>query len=52
MPSPMAERIVPTISEDIKKKVQLSIKMKESKVKKGIKKEGGLEDIVSLFISL
>nr|CAI5835745.1 unnamed protein product [Callosobruchus analis] len=39
MPSPMAQRVVPTISEDIRKKVQQAAKSKENKMKRGIKKK-------------
>ncbi|KAL1489498.1 hypothetical protein ABEB36_014382 [Hypothenemus hampei] len=34
MPSPMASRILPTISEDMKKKIQAAVKIKEGKGKK------------------
>ncbi|CAH1979739.1 unnamed protein product [Acanthoscelides obtectus] len=44
MPSPMAQRVVPTISEDIKKKIQTAIKQKENRMKKGIKKENITEE--------
>ncbi|VEN43650.1 unnamed protein product [Callosobruchus maculatus] len=44
MPSPMAQRVVPTISEDIRKKVQQAAKSKENRLKKGIKKENITEE--------
>lgn len=37
MPSPQARRIAPTISEDIKKKIQIAVKSKEKR--QGVKKE-------------
>lgn len=39
MPSPLARRIAPTISDDMKKKIQLAVKTKENKVKRAVKKE-------------
>lgn len=39
MPSPQARRIAPTLTEDMKKKIQTAIKTKENKGKKGVKKE-------------
>ncbi|XP_018567755.1 DNA topoisomerase 2 [Anoplophora glabripennis] len=44
MPSPTARRIEPTISDDIKKKIQNAVKFKENKMKKGLKKENIAED--------
>nr|CAH7712357.1 unnamed protein product [Callosobruchus chinensis] len=44
MPSPMAQRVLPTISEDIRKKIQQAVKTKENKLKKGIKKENITEE--------
>lgn len=42
-PSPVAQRIVPTVSEDLKKKIQAAIKLKENKGKRTVKKETSLE---------
>ncbi|KAG5882166.1 hypothetical protein JTB14_002890 [Gonioctena quinquepunctata] len=39
LPSSNAQRVEPTISEDMKKKIQIAIKSKENKMKKGVKKE-------------
>ncbi|KAF7282810.1 hypothetical protein GWI33_001951 [Rhynchophorus ferrugineus] len=39
LPSQGAVRVVPTVTEDIKKKIQAAAKSKENKIKKGIKKE-------------
>lgn len=39
MPSPQARRVAPTISEDIKKKIQMAVKSKENKGKRAVKKE-------------
>lgn len=36
MPSPMAQRIAPTISDDIKKRIQSAVRTKEKKIKKEI----------------
>lgn len=45
MPSPTARRVAPTISEDIKKKIQNAVKFKENRLKKGLKKENIAEDV-------
>lgn len=39
MPSPMAQRIQPTVSDDMKKKIQTAIKTKENRGKRGLKQE-------------
>lgn len=39
MPSPNARRVAPTISDEIKKKIQTAQKYKENRVKKSVKKE-------------
>lgn len=45
MPSPSAQRIIPVITDDLKKKIQLAVRMKESKGKKGVKKENITEEV-------
>nr|XP_023021759.1 DNA topoisomerase 2 [Leptinotarsa decemlineata] len=44
MPSSNAQRVEPTISEDIKKKIQVAVKSKESRLKKGVKREVNTEE--------
>ncbi|KAJ8915854.1 hypothetical protein NQ315_004668 [Exocentrus adspersus] len=44
IPSPNGRRIAPTISEDLKKKIQNAVKFKENRMKKGVKKENIAED--------
>lgn len=39
MPSPSARRIMPTVTEEIKKKIQNAVKTKENRTKRGVKKE-------------
>ncbi|XP_044767164.1 DNA topoisomerase 2 [Coccinella septempunctata] len=39
MPSPMGRRVAPVITDDLKKKIQAAIKSKETRSKKGTKKE-------------
>lgn len=43
MPSPAGRRIQPIVSDDMKKKIQTAIKMKENKGKRGMKQEGSLD---------
>lgn len=52
LPSPHGQRIAPTITDDIKKKIQLAVRIKESKIKKGVKKEIITEEVhfKNLFI--
>lgn len=45
MPSSIAQRVVPLISEDIKKKVQAAAKSKEGRGKRMYKKEVAEEDV-------
>lgn len=49
MPSPNGQRVAPTISEEIKKKIQLAVRSKENKIKKGVKKENIAEE-VNVFV--
>lgn len=50
MPSPLARRIAPTISEDMKKKIQMAVKTKENKVKRAVKKEI-LDDVMCVLLA-
>ncbi|XP_066147852.1 DNA topoisomerase 2 isoform X2 [Euwallacea fornicatus] len=43
-PSPMAQRIVPIVSDEMKKKIQAAVKSREYKDKKAMKKELTLEE--------
>lgn len=45
MPSPTGQRIVPTITDDMKKKIELAVKSKESREKRAGKKDvASIED--------
>lgn len=50
LPSPQARRVAPTISDDLRKKIQTAIKTKENKGKRGVKKEN-IAEVWFLFIS-
>lgn len=52
MPSPQARRIAPTISADLKKKIQTAIKSKENKSKHGVKKENIAEEVSVIFFNI
>ncbi|KAJ3662202.1 hypothetical protein Zmor_006558 [Zophobas morio] len=45
MPSPVAQRVAPTISDELKKRIQLAAKSKENKGKRGIKKENLADEL-------
>ncbi|GJQ70860.1 Top2 [Trypoxylus dichotomus] len=49
MPSPLARRILPTVGEELKKKIQTAIKNKENRGKKGVKQESSIDDEKSEF---
>ncbi|KAF2905680.1 hypothetical protein ILUMI_00490 [Ignelater luminosus] len=44
MPSPAARRVVPTVGEELKKKIQIAVKSKENKSKKGVKKDSTTDE--------
>nr|XP_022901455.1 DNA topoisomerase 2 [Onthophagus taurus] len=44
LPSPKGRRVVPEITEEIKKKIQTAVKTKEQRAKKGVKKEESIDD--------
>ncbi|KAK4872667.1 hypothetical protein RN001_014696 [Aquatica leii] len=44
LPSPAGRRILPTVSDDLKKRIQNAVKTKENKGKRGVKKEILTED--------
>lgn len=46
MPSPVAKRIKPVITEEFLKKIQAATKVKENRIKKA-KKEGGKPDVLT-----
>jgi len=48
LPSPAAQRIIPTVSEDLKKRIQAAVKSKENKGKKTVKKELAFDEEVNL----
>lgn len=48
LPSPAAQRIVPTVSEDLKKKIQAAVKSRENKGKRTVKKELTFDEDVNL----
>lgn len=48
LPSPVSQRIVPTVSEDLKKKIQAAVKSKENKGKRAVKKEITFDEEVNL----
>lgn len=52
MPTPTAERVAPTITEDLKKKIQMAVKSKANKLNKGIKKENIAEEEDDEFDSM
>lgn len=46
MPSPIAKRVEPVISNDLKKRIHAAIKIKENKGKKLTKKEISIEEVL------
>ncbi|XP_018321367.1 DNA topoisomerase 2 [Agrilus planipennis] len=44
LPSSVGQRVVPVVSDDLKKKVQAALKLKENRNKKGVKKENIVND--------
>jgi hypothetical protein len=45
MPSPVAQRVAPVISDDLKKRIHNAAKTKENKGKRTIKKENIANDV-------
>lgn len=51
MPSAGTQRVVPTITEEMKVKAQKAAKTKENKMKKGVKKENSAEGVSNIFFN-